>query len=107
MTDLEKYNNQGKYPYEVKEKTEEFLKLLEQLDIELIILDSPIVNENNTVKTDRGVSYEDLIKQLNIKIKRYGCAKLYFYNLQYKFDKFMTSSGYEYTDTYYVRWLYK
>jgi len=107
MTDLEKYNNQERYPYEVKEKTEEFISLMKEIDIELILVDSPIIDGVGSVEADRSLTYEHLVDLVEKKKIR-GSTKLYFYNLQYKFDKICNgSTDFIYSDTFYVRWLFK
>lgn len=105
MTDLEKYTNQERYPYEVVEKTNEFLDLLKDLDIEIIITNSVCIDDE-CVTTDRGLTYNNLINLIENKINK-GYTKLYFYNLTYKFDKICRKDDFYYTDTFYVRWLFK
>lgn len=108
MSDLEKYNNQNKYPYEVQEKTNEFINLLKKEGIELILVDSPLIDNVGLVVSDRGLNYDDLIKIVRRKIDKFSVNKLYFYNLTYKFDKLCNGiDDYVYSDTFYVRWLFK
>ncbi len=106
MTDLEKYTNQEKYPYEVEVRTKAFIDFLKHVNIELIIIDSPCIDEG-CVETDRSLTYEFLINLIQKKINK-GYTKLYFYNLTYKFEKLCNGKDeFIYSDTFYVRWLFK